>query len=136
MDITSLYPGIEGAKRGIAIVDDKYVVVQDEFITGDKESLLRWTMLTSSDVKVRRNTAELLKDGQKLIIQVKGIKGVRMRTWSTVSPNDYDEDNEGTTLIGFEVKLPAKTRTNLLVELLPDGDKNYKTRRIKELNEW
>ncbi len=55
-DITSLYKGdLEKAIRGIAIVNKQYVLVRDEVAAPDKETLIRWTLLTPAEVKITGN---------------------------------------------------------------------------------
>ena len=52
-DLTFLYrDDLKKAKRGIAIVDKKYVMVRDEIETKNKETKVRWNMLTSANVTV------------------------------------------------------------------------------------
>jgi hypothetical protein len=94
-DMSEVYKGsIAKAVRGVGIVDQKYVVVRDELETLPSETTLRWTMLTPADVKITGpNTAELTKDGKKLLLKVQEPATVSMKTWSTDPPNDYDAPN-------------------------------------------
>ena len=137
--VINLSPTFKGqlaeSNRGVAIVDKQYVVVRDEIRTLDKETNVRWTMLTSADVKIAgKNTIELKKDGKKLKLQVVEPANVTMKTWTTVPPNEYDAPNPGTTLIGFEVKVPANSNAALLVKLIPQNV--TKTTAIPELAQW
>jgi hypothetical protein len=104
-DLSAVYKGqINSSKRGIAIVDKSHVLVRDEIETLEKETTIRWTMLTPATVKiVGNNKAELTKDGKTLMLEVDGPQNLVMKTWSTDPPNSYDAPNPGTTLVGFEV---------------------------------
>ena len=108
-------------KRGVAIVQKKYVVVRDELQTLAQPALVRWTMLTDATVKVADNyTVELGKNGKKMKLIVQDTAGVIMKTWPTnPPPHDYDAANPGTTLVGFEVTIPANSQRALTVILLP-----------------
>ncbi|KAA6316989.1 hypothetical protein EZS27_032787, partial [termite gut metagenome] len=104
----------------IAIVNKQNVVVRDELKTLDKETTVRWTMLTAAEAKITgKNSIELSKDGKKLKLEVVEPAKVTMKTWTTTSPNDYDAPNPGTVLVGFELTAPANADITLSVNLIP-----------------
>jgi hypothetical protein len=123
VNLTSVYNGqLKNSNRGIAVVDSKYVTVRDEIETLANETVVRWTLLTSATVAITGpNTAELTKNGKKLVIQVSEPGTVTMKIWSTVPSHDYDAPNPGTTMVGFEAVVPANTKADLQVYLLPEG---------------
>jgi hypothetical protein len=127
-----------GCVRGVAIIDGQYVVVRDELKTLDKETTVRWTMLTTANAKITgKNSIELKKDGRKLNLQVIASKGlnVNMKTWTTTPPNDYDASNPGTVLVGFEVKIPSNATVALSVKLVPQNSRKTMS-EIPELKKW
>jgi hypothetical protein len=135
-DLSGIFKGqLSECVRGVAIVDRQYVAVRDEVKTGDKETTLRWTMLTTAGVKITGgNSIELRKDGKKLKLEVAEPAKVTMKTWTTVSANDFDAPNPGTTLVGFEVKIPANTAAALSVKLIPQSAKTTST--APALDQW
>jgi hypothetical protein len=137
-DISEVYKGsVVKAKRGIAIINKSYVVVRDEIETLDSATTIRWTMLTPADVKIiGSNKAELSQGGKKLILQVESPAKVIMKTWSTDPPNSYDAPNPGTALVGFEVTLPANSKTALNVSLIPEKAIKKATKKIEPLSNW
>jgi hypothetical protein len=137
-DISEVYKGsVVKAKRGIAIINKSYVVVRDEIETLDSATTIRWTMLTPADVKiVGSNKAELSQGSKKLILQVESPAKVIMKTWSTDPPNSYDAPNPGTALVGFEVTLPANSKTALNVSLIPEKAIKKATKKIEPLSNW
>jgi hypothetical protein len=137
-DITSVYTGqLEKAIRGIAIIDNKYVTVRDEIETSDSETVIRWNMVTSATVNISdNNTAVLTKNGKKLELKVKAPSSVTMKTWSTVPSHSYDAANPGTTMVGFEVTLPANTKATLTVLLLPLGTVENSSVTNLKLENW
>jgi len=137
-DLTAIYtPALQKSNRGIAIVDKKYVVVRDEVITGDKPTTIRWTMLTPASVSINgKNQAILTKDGKTMVLQVQGPSNLEMKTWSTDPPNAYDAPNPGTTLVGFDVTLPAGSTTALNVILTPGSAFNQPIKKIAPLVNW
>ncbi|MBC7829506.1 MAG: heparinase II/III family protein [Chitinophagaceae bacterium] len=138
IDMTEVYKGSVGkANRGIAIVDKAYVVVRDEIETLNDMTTIRWTMLTPAAVKITGPaTAELTKDGRKLILKVQSPVKVTMKTWSTDPPNSYDAPNPGTTLVGFELTLPANTKAAFNVDLVPEKALKKATKKIQPLPGW
>lgn len=125
-DLSEVYDGqLEKASRGIAVVNKQYVVVRDEVEAPAKPTKLRWTLLTPANVKITGSkTAELTKDGKKLLLKVDAPLNVQMKTWTTTSPNDYDAPNPGTVLTGFEVDLPPGYKGSFTVLLAPGGEKD------------
>jgi hypothetical protein len=137
-DLGQVYAGqLKNATRGIAIADEQYVCVRDEIETLGNETSVRWTMLTGADVKITgNNSAELTKNGKKLIIRVTEPSSVTMKTWTTVPPHDYDAKNPGTTLVGFEAAFPANTKGTIQVLLIPGSLSPEKAKPARELKFW
>lgn len=137
-DISGVYSGqLKKAVRGIAIVNNKFVMVRDEIETTGTQSVIRWNLLTSATVEgLDVNSAILTKDGKKLYLKVREPQGVTMKTWSTTSPNSYDAANPGTTFVGFETTVPANTAAALTVYLLPEGSESLDTTAVKKLSQW
>ena len=137
-DLTEIYKGqVAKANRGIAIVDKSYVVVRDEIETLDSSTTIRWTMLTPATVKIiSNNSAELTQNGKKLLLQVESTSEVAMKTWSTDPPNSYDAPNPGTSLVGFEIIVPAHTTISFNVKLIPEKALSNATKKIQPLKNW
>lgn len=137
-DMTEVYDSIlEKTNRGIAIVNKQYVVVRDEIEARDTITTVRWTLLTPAEVRITgNNTAELTKDGKKLLLQVQSTHGVTIKTWSTDPPNSYDAPNPGTILTGFEATIPAKTKTSFTVLLVPEKAIGKTNKKIPGLKDW
>lgn len=137
-DLSEIYKGsVAKVMRGIAVVDKSYVAVRDEVETLDSTTTVRWTMLTPATVKiVGLNKAELIQKDKKLILQVDAPSNIAMKTWSTDPPNSYDAPNPGTALVGFEVTVPAHTKTEWVVKLIPEEALLHATKKIQPLKNW
>jgi hypothetical protein len=138
VDMSAVYAGqLAKAQRGIAIVDERFVVVRDEIRTGDREASVRWTLLTPAQVRITGlGSAELSLAGKTMRLEVREPTKVTMKTWSTTPPNEYDAPNPGTTLIGFEVAIPANTTAVANVVLLPKNVGGESIRKIAPLVDW
>ncbi len=121
VDLSPVFAGhLAKVTRRVAIVEGDHVVVRDEIETTGAPALVRWNMVTPAAVRITGpNSAELTKDGKTLVLRVSEPARVTMKTWSTVSTHDYDSPNPGTSMVGFEVTLPARSTTTLTVELVP-----------------
>ncbi len=136
-DITTMYDGqIKKAVRGVGIRDQKYVVIKDELETLNKPTTVRWNMPTPANVELTANGATLTKDGKTLFLKVRGNKNIKMKTWSTAPTTDYDAENPGTIMVGFECKLPANSKQTFEVLLIPEKAKEPAGFVDKALAEW
>ncbi len=136
-DISSLYKGLlKKAVRGAGIKDGKYIVVRDEVETNDKPAKVRWNLVTPADVELGKKGAILTKDGETLYLKVQGPDNIKMRTWSTAPTNDYDAENPGTIMVGFECNLPANSIETFEVLLVPEKSKEDAEFLDVSLDEW
>jgi len=138
ISLTSLYAGeLVSVNRGIALCENKYVVVRDELVAGDSAAVVRWSMLTPAAVEITGTDGAILSlDGKKLVMKVEGSTPVEMRTWITdPPPHEYDSPNPGTVVVGFIMRLPAGTKTVFNVFLMP-GDAPPHLKPVKPLEKW
>lgn len=136
-DISSLYSDqLSKAVRGVAIRNGKYVVVRDEIETPGKPTLVRWNLVTEADVELGNPGAILTKDGKTLYLKIEGPDNIKMKTWSTAPTNDYDAENPGTIMVGFECTLPANTSESFEVLLVPEKSKEVADFLDVSLDEW
>ena len=138
IDLSEIYKGqVAASKRGIAVVDKKQVIIRDEIETLNKETTIRWTMLTPADVRIINDHQALLtKDGKTLTLDVGKLPNLKMKTWSTDPPKSYDAPNPGTMLTGFEVTVPANTKIALNVRLIPGKNGKNNQKNIPALELW
>ncbi|MEN8151149.1 MAG: heparinase II/III family protein [Planctomycetota bacterium] len=124
VDTTPVYSGqLESAKRGVALVG-RSVVVRDEIRALDRETKVRWGMVTRAEVSIDGSRATLRQDGKTLILEVLSPAGAKLELFETAKPPmDHDAPNPGTRMIGFTTKLAAKEAASLVVVLRPAGVK-------------
>jgi hypothetical protein len=137
-DLSTVYDDqLASVKRGVGIIDEKYVVVRDELTALDTITRVRWTMLTTAEVTITgENTATLKKDGKQLFLRVDSPSKVTMKTWSTEPTTDYDAPNTGTILVGFEAIIHAGKKETLNVLLIPGSAEKKVKGKIKPLQDW
>jgi hypothetical protein len=136
LNTTSMYAGrLKSAKRGLAIVDKKYALIQDEIESSDKPVVIQWRMVTPAKATIIGNHIELEQKGKKLQLEVIANVPVKLKTWSTKPTNDYDAENPNTIIVGYEVQLPAHHKETILVKLLPEKTNEEKT-VLKPIDDW
>ena len=136
-DLSSVYENqVAEVKRGVAIVDQKFVVIRDEVVAANKPTTIRWTMMTSATPVLGKNSITLNKEGHTLVLEVNTPADVIMKTWSTEPTTSYDAPNPGKTLIGFEMKLKPNQKQNIQVLLIPGSVGNQKIKFEKSLAKW
>lgn len=136
-DISSVYESqLTSANRGVAIVDQKFVVVRDELVAPDKPTTVRWTMLTSANVELSKNSITLTKEGHSLLLKVDSPTTVTMKTWSTEPTTNYDAPNPGKTLVGFEIQLSPNQKQEIQVLLIPGSVDSKKVKFSKPFSKW
>ena len=137
-DLSNVYKNqIKKATRGVAIVNKQYAVIRDEIEPVSDSKMVRWNMMTKTKiVSIKGNTAILSQNGTKLMLRVDYPLNVKIKTWDTTSPNDWDAPNKGATFIGFEVNLSDAATHILQVSLIPDIKNEKKFTFNKYLNNW
>jgi len=137
-DLSTVYDGqLSRLTRGVALVRGSYAVIRDEITATDTLTTVRWTMLTPAEVTLSgKNTATLKKNGKELQLRVASPSKVTLKTWSTEPTTTYDAPNPGTTLVGFEVQVPAGKSQVLQVMLIPAGAEKEAKGKIEEIEKW
>jgi len=121
VNMTPLYKNdVSELKRVISVVDQQYVQIEDFVQSNEKEANIRWNMLTRAKPEIiDEHTILLSEQGEKMMIQFSGNIKAKATITSTRSPNDYDAPNDGTVFVGFELTVPANSKSNWQVKLIP-----------------
>ncbi|MEX2569024.1 MAG: heparinase II/III family protein, partial [Cyclobacteriaceae bacterium] len=136
-DVTSVYGDqLKKFQRGVAIVDQAYVLVRDEIRNKDSPSHISWNMLTPAQVALDGDKALLTQDGKKLHLIILGLEGVQWKTYSTDPKTDYDAPNPGTEMVGFEYNAEPGEELKFQVLLVPENALGKVKEEAKDLVEW
>ncbi|MCK5277358.1 MAG: heparinase, partial [Cyclobacteriaceae bacterium] len=122
--------------RGVGIKDGKYTIIRDEIETLDKITKVRWNMVTFSAVELGIKEDTLTDNGKTLYLKVQGPDNIQMLTWSTAPTNNYDAENPGTIIVGFECEIPANSSDAIEVLLVPKPVESEATFLDMTLDEW
>nr|WP_294941943.1 heparinase II/III family protein [uncultured Mucilaginibacter sp.] len=136
VDLSTIYAGaLTKATRGVGIVNNSYVIITDELQAPASQTTVKWTMLTSANVRITSNsTAELTQNGKTLFVKVQEPANVVLKTWSTNTGRYFDSRNDGATFFGFELQLPPNSSNVSTVLLMPQTGQaaSVKPRALKE----
>ncbi len=138
LDLTPVYEGLlQEVRRGVAIIDNGFVVVQDEIKTLNRMSTgVRWSMATQAAVEVvDRNTFCLSQGERRLLVEVVQPRDVVLKVWSAIGKYEYDASNEGCSLIGFDTWIPGNVSRTLQVRLIPECSPTS-GQDVPALSEW
>jgi hypothetical protein len=138
VDTSPVYEGqLAQARRGVALHPDRSVRVQDEITALPRTTTVRWAMVTHAEVEIEGpGRATLSQAGKTLGFRVLSPAGAVVQVYPTdPPPNAFDARNEGTRMIGFEMRVPAGHSERLVVQLVPQSVTG-KTDVITPLDEW
>ncbi len=137
IDTGEIYRGqLAQARRGVALQEDRSVVVQDEVKALGQAASVRWAMVTRADVTIDgTGAATLTQDGKRLAFRVVEPAGATVKIFPTdPPPGPIDARNPGTRMVGFEVAVAAGAAQRIVVQLVPGGA--GKAPEVKALAAW
>ena len=138
VDMSSVYGDqAKTVKRGVAMLKNRGVLIQDE-LTGLKPgSSVRWGMITpgTPDATGKR-AVTLSQDDARLTLNIISPDKVTWQIVDTAEPrNEWDSPNRGTRMIAFEAIAPPSGELILAVVAFPDTGTGYKI-GIRDLKDW
>lgn len=146
IDMSETYNyAFNAAKRGIAIVNNSYVLLRDEFKIIQNGTSIRWSFVTDAEViSTEKNKIVLAKKGKRLLVEVNEPSNITFQSWPTTPRNKFDAANPGTTMVGFEIIADSTSKSAINVTFKPQinsttRSKNSSTEsnsNIKSLDEW
>ncbi|MBR5660865.1 MAG: heparinase II/III family protein [Bacteroidales bacterium] len=122
LPMTAFYGGdLDSCYRKVYLDKKDNLHVEDYFIGGEIKQNLFWTMCTEAEARILGPAAiELRKDGKTKVLRISTKHYASPRIWPTTPRHDFDADNPGTCLVGFEIKnvLPHE-KVSIIVSLVP-----------------
>lgn len=138
IDMSPAYQGqLNKAIRGIGLMIDRRIIIQDEIVADKKHHSIRWGMVTCAEVeKIEGNWAILKQSGKQLNFKILEPSNSKIILFETEKPpNNFDGSNPGTRMIGFETKVRAFENKRLVVILTP-GEQREDTVYVTPLSQW
>jgi hypothetical protein len=125
------------AVRGAVLLPDRRALIQDECKAGDNAATVRWAMVVPGKIDILSPTAaRLTEKGKTLLVEVSCPKGVQLKSALTTPPQEWDEPNPNTSILGFEVELAPQEEIRLAVVLTPGTAEKQALPALTPLMEW
>jgi hypothetical protein len=119
VDLTAAYPGLSRVQRGIALVDGRDVLIQDE-IDGAEAADVVWQMLTRARVAPNYGRTVLSQNGRSLVLRVVEPVDAMVRTGRALAPAPEGQQPDVTVIHAL---LPRRTASTRIVIWLSTGDR-------------
>lgn len=140
VDLSPVYKDqLQSAVRGIALIKNSYVIVKDEIVNSDTPSNLRWAMVIPDSIDILEPTKAIIhKNGKLLHFRIIKPKNAKIKTYSTDPPNDFEDKNLGTKMIGLELNLKPNESTEIEILLVPGSKEmpNDDDLDLAKLDKW
>ncbi|MFZ2640381.1 MAG: heparinase II/III family protein [Verrucomicrobiia bacterium] len=132
-DMTAAYkPKATRAYRGIALLDRKRVLVQDELETSQPVEVV-WNFLTKAKIETDAGCATLTQGRAKLEVRILSPAGAR---FEVISSNPPPPQHQQPNVHNLTIRLPAKTtQTRIAVLLTPSGTTEA-VPKLESLQTW
>lgn len=129
-DLTAAYAASR-VRRGVALVDRRHVLVQDEVDLPEEADVL-WSMLTTAKVDIEGSQARLTRGPARLEARILAPSGARFDTLVAAPPAPQNQNPGAVRLV---VRLPARVqRTTIAVALGPAAG-SFRS-ELRPLEQW
>ncbi len=141
VDMSAVYAGQAGSiRRGIALMNGRNVLIQDQ-LTGLKPgSRVRWGMITpGTPGQAGTPRIELKQEKARLAMTILAPQSAAWNTIDTARPrNEWDSPNRGTTMIAYEAVAPDSGELILAVLAEPGAEAGRAVEAVKivPLENW
>ena len=121
LDLSNAYKGqAKSVHRGLAMIESKQLLIQDEIVGLNDDDQLRSAMLTSAEIKLYGNKAILKKGNETLSAEILQPESAAFNIASTKPTYHPDEKpNTGTKLLTATLPLKAGETTRVVILLTP-----------------
>lgn len=99
-DLTPVYAGqVDKVERTISLVDNDYLLIEDEITAGKNYTRMRWTLMTRATPKILSdNTVMLEQDGKRCLLKIESETPIVWRFEKTPTVNTFDSPNPDVTM--------------------------------------
>jgi hypothetical protein len=122
LDMSAVYEGqAESVRRGVALLNSREVVIQDQLTGLRPGRRVRWAMITPGNPgEAGRRTVLLKQVDVQLELTILSPSEVVWRVEDSATPKrEWDSPNSGTHMIAFEAVAPASGELTLMVLATP-----------------
>lgn len=138
LDLSSLYEGqVRQVHRGVMFLENRAVLIQDEWTGSDNSVEVRWQMLTGAEIEIKGDRLELSQNGQSLSLQVLDGTRVKMEVVDTaLLLQPFDAANPGVKRITLTLHTESGQTGKLRVLATPGSQRELVPPPFLSLAEW
>ena len=120
-DLTPVYAGqVDKVERTISLVDNDYLLIEDEITAGKNYTRMRWTLMTRATPKILSdNTVMLEQDGKRCLLKIESETPIVWRFEKTPTVNTFDSPNPAVTMVVFDTDLKRGETQYVRAQLTP-----------------
>ena len=120
-DLTPVYAGqVDKVERTISLVDNDYLLIEDEITAGKNYTRMRWTLMTRATPKILSdNTVMLEQDGKRCLLKIESETPIVRRFEKTPTVNTFDSPNPDVTMVVFDTDLKRGETQYVRAQLTP-----------------
>ncbi len=120
-DLTPVYAGqVDKVERTISLVDNDYLLIEDEITAGKNYTRMRWTLMTRATPKILSdNTVMLEQDGKRCLLKIESETPIVWRFEKTPTVNTFDSPNPDVTIVVFDTDLKRGETQYVRAQLTP-----------------
>ena len=120
-DLTPVYAGqVDKVERTISLVDNDYLLIEDEITAGKNYTRMRWTLMTRATPKILSdNTVMLEQDGKRCLLKIESETPIVWRFEKTPTVNTFDSPNPDVTMVVFDTDLKRGETQYMRAQLTP-----------------
>lgn len=134
VDLGPVYAfALSEATRGVKLLADGSVLIQDEFTADADSHTVRWGMVTAAEIEIEApDRATLTIDDEQITARLLAPADASFSSDNLNPPNEWDEPNDQ-HLLKCVIDLPAAASARIVVQLLPPG---AEPATVTPLAEW
>ena len=132
-DLTTAYGSkAKKVRRGLAMIERKHVLVQDEVETKEPVAV-RWNFLTPATIAIEGYQATLTQGDEKLKVRILSPKGAAFEVLEAKAPPPQRQQPD---ISNLTIKLPNKVSKATIVVLISPRDEEWERPVVEPLDEW
>jgi hypothetical protein len=138
LDMSSAYQGqAKQIQRGIAVLPDKTMLVQDDYQAIDPTMDLRWNMMTQTGITLSEDgkTAQLEKGGQTMFVNILQPSSAQFIITDATPPTQVENPNTGFKRLSLILPAPVADGS-LTVQFVPGSAKPASLPKHKAISDW
>lgn len=126
VDLGSIYSGqVAAARRGLMFVENRAVLIQDEWMTGDAAVDVTWQMLTASEIAVESGIIHLRQEGKGLDLKLVEARDALVEvTDVSLLQKPFDAPNPGVRRLTIRMRTEAGQKGKIRILALPQVGEN------------